>query len=62
MILPTDKQCRDVLDEMENMDLDNGFEVDFVESNSRRLKFTDAQKEVIWNFGRKYQLDSYQPT
>lgn len=57
MQVPPDALCRLVLDEMDSFkDQLTSFEVEFLRSNTRRLSFTDRQKEIVREFILKYDM------
>ena len=55
MILPTDKQCRDFLDELDGEPNLTEWEHRFIESNKGRQTFTPLQKESIAEMMEKYE-------
>ena len=59
MIIPNDKACRDILEEMEEMEELTQWEKDFVDSNQDRMFFTGRQKEIFASFADKYDLESW---
>ena len=56
MILPSDEECRRILDELEDEPNLTEWEADFVESNAWRKEFSDAQRQVIGKFQDKYDV------
>lgn len=56
MILPNDQRCAEVLKELDGDPALTAWEWDFITSNLRRVKFTDAQKEAIARLVEKYDV------
>jgi hypothetical protein len=54
MILPTDDECRRVLDILEDDPELTEWEFDFIASNKGRTEFTAGQKEVVARLKEKY--------
>lgn len=56
MILPSHAECRRVVEELDGcLDLTE-WENDFVQSNTGRPEFTDAQREVVAKLLAKYDV------
>lgn len=56
MILPSDEECRRILDELEDDPALTDWESEFIESNANRTTFTDPQRQVIAKFKDKYDV------
>jgi hypothetical protein len=56
MILPSNEECRRVLDELEDELNLTPFESEFIESNTFRHQFTDAQREVVGRLKEKFEV------
>jgi hypothetical protein len=56
VILPSDAECRRILDELEDEPALTTREAEFVESNAERQVFTDPQREVVAKFKEKYDV------
>ena len=54
MILPTDAECRRVLDILEADPELTEWEYDFIASNTDRTEFTDPQRQVVMRLKEKY--------
>jgi hypothetical protein len=57
MILPTDDECRRVLDLLEDEPTLTDWEFDFVASNTWRKEFTGPQRETVARLKEKYDCD-----
>jgi hypothetical protein len=57
MILPSDEECRHVLDKLEDEPKLSDWETDFVESNHGRTQFTTAQKQCVARLLLKYDVE-----
>lgn len=56
MILPSDEECRRVLDELADEPNLTEWEATFIESNTGRQRFSDRQKETIHELIEKYDV------
>ncbi len=56
MILPTQEQCRRVVEELDGDPALTQWEADFLASNRTRTFFTDAQRDVIAKLLDKYDI------
>lgn len=56
MILPSDDECRRVLDELDGDPGLTEWEAEFIDSNVGRMEFTDAQREVVAKLKRKFEV------
>lgn len=56
MILPSDEECRRVLDELDGDPGLSKWEQGFIDSNNGRREFTDAQKEVVSRLQDKFEV------
>lgn len=56
MILPSDKRCAQIVEELDGDPELTQWEADFISSNRNRTAFTTAQKEVFVRLEEKYEV------
>lgn len=56
MILPSNYDCRRVLDELDGDPGLSEWEQGFIDSNHGRDEFTDTQREVVVRLKRKFEV------